>query len=109
MPLEPESVDAVVASGESAMFEADGQTETLFLLAGAAKKAHSGRTFLKEAPAGSGKWFFVDPKISKARGYTTGLKVYDANNGGQCIEPAECRALVHLMREEGINTSGVRL
>lgn len=100
--LEPEADPAAVAqdAAAAAQFEADGQVATIFFLAGKAKKSQPNRTFVKESPAGSGTFWFMDLGIVKALGGEASMKLQKA--GAQTIDADQCRAIVKAMREAGI-------
>lgn len=107
VPLEdapaPAPVDPVLAAQEAAFnaqFEADGTVVVLFDLVKKGKKAFPGRPFVKEAPPGSGAWYFVDKDISQQRGYTSGKLL--SKDGEQKVSADECRILVELLRKAGV-------
>ncbi len=81
--------------------EEDGKVKTLFDLSRAAAKTHPGRTFVREAPKGSGKWYFVDRDICVEHGHTGGGPLLQ-QDGVQSIEPEKCRLFVVAMRKLGI-------
>lgn len=89
-----------LAAADRAAWEADGTTIVLFNLVKAGKKTFPTRRFVVEAPAGSGAWYFVDAEISKERGYKSGRLLM--KDGAQAIEADECRILVELLRQAGV-------
>lgn len=106
--LEPDmdpDVQAAAEAAERERFERDGEVATILDIARAAAKTHPGVPMLKESPAKSGKWYLVNMKAMQARGRTSGRLIYTVSESGateQKIDADECRALVGLLREQGM-------
>lgn len=91
-----------------AIHERDGKVNTLFMMA--ANAAKSGRAYAKEAPKGSGSWWFVDGPILRAKGSLDDAgqpkSILLQRNKEQAVSPDDCRWLIRQMREAGVTLPG---